>query len=119
MEWINQLRDSFKMSLTGCVQQSSDIVVAFLAAGVCQRYPIPSGATMVVFGVSGGSDLWMQMQATSAAIAVPTANIAVGVNPELISSAARAIRKTDAYISLISPVACIVSMSFYASEMRQ
>jgi hypothetical protein len=131
MEWITQARDNFKLSLTGSVQQSGWIFNAVLAANTSKQYTIPGGialpateasqyAQLVLFAVSGGADLYVQFQATGpSAIAVPTVDVTNGSGVELISSAARLIRKTDRYISLISPVACIVTMAFYGAEVRQ
>ncbi len=120
MEWITQARDNFKLSLTGAIQQAGNIFNVVLSATVSKQYTIPAGAGLAVFAVSGGADLYVQFQAAGpSAIAVPTVDVTNGTGVELISSAARMIRKTDLYISLISPVNCIVSIGFFGAEIRQ
>lgn len=122
MEWITQARDNFKLSLTGAIQQAGNIFNAVLSANVSKQYTIPAGAGLAVFAVSGGADLYAQFQAVGpSAIAVPTVDVTNGTGVELISSAEkwRMIRKTDLYISLVSPVNCIVTIGFFGAEVRQ
>ena len=117
-EHVTQARDIFRNALLGSIQSAAYVNNADLAAGVAQHFTIPTGYNMVVFGVAGGADVYCNIKATNTDIAIPGANITNGSSPELISSSARAIRHTDAYICLISPSNCNVTMAFFASEVR-
>ena len=131
---ISQARDIFKNALLGMIEQSNYIDNAVLSAntGLYVTLPsLPSGVTdnqnlIVVIAVSGGSNLYIQFQTAGngAAISVPSGNgtftghTGTGAGVELVSSCARTAPKGSVYLSMISPVACNVTLAYYFAEVR-
>jgi hypothetical protein len=106
----NLYRDANGNVLVGALPPSDTIYAIELAANVSQRIALPSGANLVVFSVSGGSDFYVKF--VNAAIAVPSGNITDGSAPELNPEVRQCSGCT--YVSLVSPVACVLTMSFYS-----
>jgi len=133
LPFISQARDVFKNPLTGMVNSSTYVDNVVLAAGTSQYViiPVPSGTTGnvqvgVIIGVSGGADLYIEFQTAGngATIAVPsgsgtiTSHTGTGAGVSLISSAGRIVPKGSVYLSMISPVACNVTLDYFLVEAR-
>lgn len=93
----------------------SDINVAFAAAGVAEAITIPAGSTHVAF--SATSDFYMRFNATAA---VPSADVTDGTGSEL-NPTVRRLQLGDnsapvTSISVIAPVACIVTAMFFKAS---
>ena len=131
--FITQARDIFKNPLTGMIPSSTYVDNVVLAANTGQYVILPVPTTQnenvqfgVIIGVSGGSDLYIQFQTAgnAALIAVPsgtgtiTAHAGTGAGVSLISSAGRVIPKNSIYLSMISPVACNVTLDYFVIEAR-
>jgi hypothetical protein len=109
-----QARDQFDQFMMWGLQQSDTIYAIVLSANTSQQIAVPTGANLVLFGVSGGNDVYMLFSNTS--ISVPGSNITNGTAPELVEGGAPMLRSCagKTYVSLVSANACVVTMAFYS-----
>ncbi len=107
---VTQMPDGLGNWMPGALQQSDTIYAVVLVAGTSQQIPLPAGANAIVFAASGGSDFYMLL--ANSVIAVPVANNVAGTAPELNPLVRSCTGKT--YVSLISPVSCVITMAFYS-----
>jgi hypothetical protein len=78
-----------------------------LAAGVAETVTVPTGAKVVVF--SGNNDFYVNFSGGTAA--VPGADVSDGTAAELNPSVRYVY--TQGTFSVISPYACIITLSYY------
>ena len=102
--------DGFMNPLIGNLPPSDTIYSVALVANTSQQIAIPAGANLVVFGPIPGANQFVKF--TSGAISVPSANILDGSAPERMPDSRNCARAT--YISIVSDMAGIVTLSFYA-----
>lgn len=89
---------------------SDTINTVILAAGTAKRVAIPAGAKYVLF--SGNVDFWVRIGGASINAAIATADVTDGSGSEF-SPAGRRIVPGLTHVSLISPDAGVISLSFY------
>ncbi len=86
-----------------------------LGIATAETFQAPAGAKYVI--LSGDGAFFAKIAATSTPAAVPAADITDGTSPELIGGAPfkemRTLPSDQAYISLISSVARIVTLAYY------
>ncbi len=94
------------------VAQQSDTINNYVLAVNTAKYPVvPTGANFVKIGQTVGADLLVLLNATSG-LTVPSSDVTNGagveVNPDFLSL------NGAATIGIISPEACLVSLSYFA-----
>lgn len=118
---LQQVIDALGQPVPGSFQQSDTIYTNVMVASTAQYVTVPSGANLVVIGVSGGADLYLLMGVTTG-LAVPsaTATESAGAltNPELLPGAAggpfvRQIKGVSSF-GIISTGTPVVTLSFYS-----
>lgn len=84
--------------------------VRVLAANTAERHAIPGGAKYVLFSADG--NFYAKFGEVTVTAAVPSADVVDGTASEL-NPEGREIPSGSGYVSLIAPVATIITMSFY------
>jgi len=100
-------KDADRFPAQGVIMYSPYIDARVLAANTAESHTIPTGAKVVVF--SADQNFYARFGATAA---IPAADVTDGTSP-MLNPTARGIEDGVTTISLISPVACTVTMAFY------
>ncbi len=102
--------DGFMNPLIGNLPPSDTIYAVDLAASASQHIQIPTGANLVVFGQIPGANQFVKF--TNSTISIPSTNILDGSAPERMPDSRSC--TGAAFISIVSDIAGIVTLTFYA-----